>query len=125
MESPVMTRKITLNASASWTDAKNDYVLRYEGHLIGRIRLAETAWEWYIAIPMAMPTWARGSAKSLDECRAAFAAAWGRLLSETNPERLERAWELERAAATRQQRMETIRKDDTQRVSVVPSDSAS
>jgi hypothetical protein len=38
--------------------------------------------------------------------------AWGRFLKETSPERLERAWELDRAVAARQQRMEAIGKDD-------------
>jgi hypothetical protein len=105
-----MTRNITLNAGLRWADVKDDYVLRYEEYLIGRMRRAETGWEWYINIPMEMPAWTRGSAGSLDECRRLFAAAWGRLLNETNPERLERAWELERAVAARQKLMDTANK---------------
>jgi hypothetical protein len=106
-----MARTIALNASPTWPGVKDDYVLRYEGHVIGRIRLAETAWEWHIAVPMAMPIWASGSAGNLDECRRAFAVAWGRFLKETSPTRLERAWELERAVEARQQRMATVNKD--------------
>ncbi len=106
-----MARTITLNASPTWPDVKDDYVLRYEGHAIGRMRWGETAWEWHIGVPMAVPEWARGSANSLDECKAAFAAAWGRILNETSPARLERAWELERAVEQRRQRMEMAAKD--------------
>ena len=105
-------RKIALNASPTWTEVKNDYVLRYEGHVIGRIRLAETGWEWHIAIPMATPDWARGSAPNLEDCKRAFAEAWGRLLNTTDPERLERAWELERAVELRRQRMESLNRGD-------------
>jgi hypothetical protein len=108
-----MARTITLNARPTWDGVKDDYVLVYQGHLIGRIRFAETAWEWQINVPMAMPTWARGRSNNLDEGKRAFAEAWGRFLNETSPERLERAWELERAVEARQQRMATIKKDDT------------
>jgi hypothetical protein len=107
-----MAKTITLNASPTWFGVKDDYVLRYEEHVIGRIRLAETAWEWHITVPMAMPAWASGHADSLDECKRAFAAAWGRFLSETSPTRLERAWELDRAAEARQQRMGTVKNDE-------------
>jgi hypothetical protein len=107
-----MAKTITLNASPTWPDVKNDYVLRYEGHAIGRIRLDGSAWEWQITIPMAMPDWARGTADNLDGSRRAFAAAWGRLLTETDPERLERAWELERAVEARQQRRDSATRDN-------------
>jgi hypothetical protein len=101
-----MAKTITLNASPTWPGAKDDYILRYEGHEIGRIRRAEKAWEWQITIPMAMPTWASGGGANLDECRQAFAAAWGRVLKETNSARLERAWDLTRAAEQRKRRLE-------------------
>jgi hypothetical protein len=107
-----MAKTITLSASPTWSGVRDDYILRYEGHVIGRIRLAQTIWEWCITVPMAMPTWACGSTDNLDESKRAFAAAWGRLLNETSPERLERAWELESAAEARRQRMETRNKDD-------------
>jgi hypothetical protein len=99
-----VAKKIALSASPTWADVKNDYVLRYEDHVIGRIRLAGTGWEWHITVPMAMPAWARGSAPNLDDCKKAFAEAWGRFLSETDPERLERAWEFSRAVELRRQR---------------------
>jgi len=107
-----MPKTITLNASPTWPDVENDYILRYERHTIGRIRLAETGWEWHISIPMAMPDWAKGKAESLDACRRAFAAAWGKLLIETSPERLERAWELDRAFEKRQQNIAVTGKRD-------------
>lgn len=107
-----MVKTITLNATPTWPDVKNDFVLRYDGHAIGRIRLDGSAWEWQITIPMAMPAWANGTADSLDACKRAFAAAWGRLLNETSPDRLERAWELERAAEARQRRTEMASKDN-------------
>jgi hypothetical protein len=73
---------------------------------LGGERYAQgNTWEWSIDIPMAMPPWASGSAESRDACMKDFTAAWGRLLKETSPERLERAWELERAFAARYQRM--------------------
>lgn len=105
-----MAKTITLSAGPTWPGVENDYVLRYEGHAIGRIRLAETGWEWLISIPMELPDWARGNAESLDACRRAFASAWGRLLVETSPERLERAWELDRAFEKRQQDLATATK---------------
>jgi len=101
---------ITLKASLKWPEIKDDYVVRYDGHLIGRIRLGGeqhaqgTTWEWSITVPMAMPDWASGSAENRDACMKDFTAAWGRFLKETDPARLERAWELERAFAARQQR---------------------
>ena len=107
----IMAKTITLNASPTWPDVKNDYILRYDGHAIGRIRLDQGAWEWQITIPMTMPTWASGTAESLEGSKRAFAAAWGRVLSETSPARLERAWELNRAVEARQQRIETTRND--------------
>jgi len=79
--------------------------------VIGRIRLGGerygqgNTWEWSIDVPMEMPAWARGSAEGRDACMKDFTAAWERFSKETSPERLERAWELERAVAARQQSM--------------------
>ena len=114
-----MAKPITLNASPKWPDVKDDYVVRYDGHLIGRMRLGGeryshgTTWEWSITVPMAMPVWASGTAESRDACMKDFTAAWGRFLKETDPERLERAWELERAFAARQQRRGMSQMDAT------------
>jgi hypothetical protein len=108
-----MATTITLNASPTWAGIKDDYLLRYEGHLIGRIRLAESEWQWEITIPMEMPNWAQGSSKDVDGCRKAFADAWGRFLRETSPARLERAWELERGAAARHERLQAAGKQAT------------
>jgi hypothetical protein len=105
-----VAKPVTLKASLKWPDVKDDYVVRYDGHLIGRIRVGDkryeqgTTWEWSITIPMAMPDWVRGSSENRDACMEDFTAAWGRFLKETDPARLERAWELERAFAARHQR---------------------
>jgi hypothetical protein len=94
---------IRLNASLTWRDVQDDFTLRYKGHVVGRIRpagdasSADSLWEWQITVPMEMPEWARGSAGSREECFMAFAIALGRFLVETGPERLDRAWDLERA----------------------------
>jgi hypothetical protein len=106
---------ILLDASLTWHDVQDDFTLRYEGHIVGRIRLAADAcsvdslWEWQITVPMEMPEWARGSACSREECVLAFGIALGRLLAEKGPERLERAWDLERAAEARRSKLSTLK----------------
>jgi hypothetical protein len=102
----VEKKAIALNAVPAWPGIKDDFILRYEGHEIGRIRRLAGVWEWAITIPMAMPTWAQGSTDNLEDCKKAFATAWGRIMSTTNPERLNRAWELERAVEARRQRID-------------------
>jgi hypothetical protein len=101
-------KTISLNARPKWPDVRDDYVVWHEEHEIGRIRLSGDAegarWEWYIAVPMAMPIWASGTCESRDACMRDFSSAWGRLLKETRVDRLERAWELERAATRRPRR---------------------
>src|SRR5258705_11702818 len=72
-----------------------------------------TTWEWSIAVPMAMPVWANGTGESRDACMKDFTTAWGRFLKETDPARLERARELERAYAARQQRTGMSKTDAT------------
>jgi hypothetical protein len=91
-----VAKPITLKASLKWPDVKDDYVVHYEGHLIGRIRLGDPryeqeTWEWNLTVPMAMPDWARGRAENRDACMKDFTAAWGRFLKETDPARLQRA----------------------------------
>src|SRR3954470_18821452 len=98
-----MSTKITISAQPRWPDVKDDYVLRFEGHSIGGARLDGTSWVWSIVIPMALPEWAQGTAAGRDQSFKALAAAWGKLLAQTDPERLQRAWELEKAFEVRQQ----------------------
>jgi hypothetical protein len=113
----LMAKPITLNASPKWPDVKDDYIVRYDGHLVGRMRLAGeryahgTTWEWSITVAMAMPAWANGTAESRDACMKDFTAAWGRFLKQTSSDRLERAWELEQAFEARQQRREMSKTD--------------
>jgi hypothetical protein len=99
-------KTIALSAAPAWPGIKDDFLLRYEGHEIGRIRKLAGAWEWAITIPMAMPPWAQGSADNLEGCKKAFATAWGRIMTTTSPERLDRAWELARAVEARRQRID-------------------
>jgi hypothetical protein len=100
-------QSIRLTGRLTWDDIKDDFTLRYEGRRIGRIRLARDAassdlpWEWHITIPMQMPEWTRGSAGSRGDCIKALSLALGRFLVETSPERLQRAWDFERAAEAR------------------------
>lgn len=109
-----MSVKITIDARPRWPDVRDDYAIRFEGHSIGRVRLDGTAWVWSITIPMALPDWAEGSSASRDDSFKALAAGWGKLLSQTSPERLQRAWELEKAFETRQQRMATVKSEAAQ-----------
>ncbi len=103
----MVKRTITLNARPKWPDVADDYLIWHEDHAIGRIRLVAdpiapaTPWEWCVTVPLALPEWANGTAESRDVCMKDFSAAWRRFLKETPPERLERAWEFERAAQSR------------------------
>jgi hypothetical protein len=109
-----MSTKISIDARLRWPDVKDDYVLLFEGHSIGRVRLDGTNWVWSITIPMALPDWAEGTAASRDEALKTLAAAWGKLLAQTSPERLQRAWELENAFEARQQKLAAIEPDEAQ-----------
>lgn len=66
-EDPSLVR---LNTSSTGDDVQNDFTPRYEGHVVGRIRLAPDAassaslWEWQITLPVMIPDWARGRAGS-------------------------------------------------------------
>ncbi|MEA2941237.1 MAG: hypothetical protein QOD09_1766 [Bradyrhizobium sp.] len=109
-----MSAKITISARPRWPDVKDDYVLQFEGHSIGGVRLDGTNWVWSISIPMAVPEWAEGTAASRDDSFKALAAAWGKLLKQTSPERLQRAWELEKAFEARQQKTVAVKPDEAQ-----------
>ena len=109
-----MSAKITINAQPRSPDVNNDYAVQFEGHSIGRVRLEGKTWVWSITIPMALPDWAEGTAASRDEGFKALAAAWGRLLAQTSPARLQRAWDLEKAFEARQQNTAAIKPDEAQ-----------
>ena len=98
-----MSTKIVIDARLRWPDVQDDYAVQFEGHSIGRVRFAATSWLWSITIPMAVPDWAEGTASTRDDGFKALAAAWGRLLNQTPPARLQRAWELDKAFEARQQ----------------------
>jgi hypothetical protein len=98
-----MSTKIVIDARLRWPDVQDDYAVQFEGHSIGRVRFEGTSWLWSIAIPMAVPDWAEGTALTRDDSFKALATAWGRLLNQTSPARLQRAWELDRASEDRQQ----------------------
>jgi hypothetical protein len=109
-----MAGKITIDASLRWPDIRDDYVVRFEGHSIGRVRRDGTNWVWSITIPMALPEWAEGTAASRDEGLKTLGAAWGKLLAQTSAERLQRAWDLEKAFEVRQQKMAPVPSGDAQ-----------
>jgi hypothetical protein len=109
----VMATKITIDAHLRWPDIRDDYVVRFEGHSIGRVRLDGTVWIWSISIPMALPEWAEGTAASRDEGLKTL-AAWGKLLAQTSAERLQRAWDLEKAFEARQQKTAPVQSGDAQ-----------
>jgi hypothetical protein len=96
-----MNKTISLNARIRWPDVKDNYVVSYEGHDIGGVYRSETAWTWSITVPMALPAWSTGSAPNLQEGIKALANAWTRILKQTDPARLQRAWDLEKTALAR------------------------
>jgi hypothetical protein len=106
-----MSARITIDARLRWPDVKDDFVVHFEGHSIGRVRLDGAVWVWSITIPMALPDWAEGTAASRDEGFKTLAAAWGKLLTQTSPERLQRAWDLEQAVEARQQKTTAVEPD--------------
>jgi hypothetical protein len=106
-----MSAKLTIDASPRWPDVRDDYAVHFQGHSIGRVRLEGTGWLWSVTVPMALPDWAEGATASRDDSFRALASAWGRLLSETSPERLQRAWDLEKAFEDRQQAMSAAQPD--------------
>jgi hypothetical protein len=96
-----MAQAISLSLRPRWPEIKNDYLVRFEGHTIGHVRLAGSEWVWAITIPMALPDWTTGSGASLEDSIKALAGAWTKVLNQTPPERLQRAWDFENAAAAR------------------------
>jgi len=97
-------RTISLNARLKWPDVEDDYVVWQDEDAIGRIRsrgVPLEGWEWFITVPMQLAEWANGTAENRDACMKAFSSAWGRVLRETSPDRLERALDLQRAAEAR------------------------
>jgi len=96
-----MPQAISLSLNLRWPEVKNDYLVRFEEHTIGHVRLAESGWVWAITVPMALPEWTVGSAPSLEDSIKALAGAWTRILNQTPPERLQRAWDFEKAAEAR------------------------
>lgn len=97
-----MSTRISIDATPRSPDVRDDYAVQFQGHSIGRVRRDLGGWVWCVTIPMAVPDWAEGVAASRDEAFKALASAWSRLLSQTSPERLGRAWELEKAFELRQ-----------------------
>ena len=98
-----MSTRISIDATPRSPDVRDDYAVHFQGHSIGRVRRDLGGWVWCVTIPMAVPDWAEGMAASRDDAFKALASAWGRLLAQTSPERLQRAWELENAFELRQQ----------------------
>src|SRR3954466_9407840 len=98
-----MSTRISIDAAPRSPDVRDDYAVHFQGHSIGRVRRDQGGWVWCVTIPMAVPDWAEGTAASRDDAFKALGSAWGRLLAQTSPERLERACELKKAFELRQQ----------------------
>jgi len=85
----------------------NDYCVYFEGRSIGRIKLAENhvqrryTWRFYINPPIPTPSWADGSAESLDAALAAFRETWQQFYSRLTPAAIARWHQLDDASATR------------------------
>jgi hypothetical protein len=61
----------------------SDYRVIRDGRAIGRIRLADersesVTWEWSVNPPLPIPSWAKGTAASLQDAKVAFQEAWQR-----------------------------------------------
>jgi hypothetical protein len=103
----MINNAITLSIRPKWPEIADHYAVWSQRHEIGQIRRVldvsapDRLWEWFILIPMGLPAWASGAAQDRDAAIRGFSAAWGRLLKETQPERLQRAWELQRTAQLR------------------------
>lgn len=102
-----MEKKITLSAQLKWPGVPDDYSVRFDGHVIGRIRREGPhdpnpgQWTWMLTVPMLLPDWTRGNSGDRDESMRALAMAWQRVLTETSPQRLARLWEFASAAEQR------------------------
>jgi hypothetical protein len=99
-------RKITLNVQNKWPGVPDDYVIRFDGHEIGRLRRdspsgGSDGWSWMLTVTMMLPDWTRGTSTDRDSGLRELAKSWQRLLAETDPQRIERLWELERTAEMR------------------------
>jgi hypothetical protein len=75
--------------------APNDYSVLEDGQLIGRIRLARerspSIWLWQVTVTIPGPPF--GDAKTIDEAKAKFKAAWIAFKAKAGPEQLARAYE--------------------------------
>jgi hypothetical protein len=87
--------------------AVNDFCVFHDGRSIGRIRKNtegrghDANWDWDINPPLAIPAWGHGSAPSLPEAKAAFAAAWERFYAGLTPDDMARWHQIQDAAASR------------------------
>ena len=68
--------------------APNDYTVLEDGQLIGRIRLARERthpiWLWNVTVTIPGPPF--GDAKTLDEAKARFKAAWIAFKAKVGPD---------------------------------------
>jgi hypothetical protein len=75
--------------------APNDYIVIDDGQRIGRIRLARerspSIWLWNVIVTIHGPPF--GDAKTIDEAKARFKAAWIAFKAKVGPEKLAAAYE--------------------------------
>jgi len=73
----------------------SDYRIICDGRAIGRIRLADersegATWQWSINPPLPIPSWAKGTATTLQDAKTAFQEAWQRFYATLTPADIER-----------------------------------
>jgi hypothetical protein len=83
--------------------AVNDFCVFHDGRIRKNTegRGHDAAWDWDINPPLAIPAWGHGSAPSLPEAKAAFAAAWERFYVGLTPDDMARWHQIQDAAASR------------------------
>ena len=87
----------------------NDYIVLEDGHTIGRIRLARgrspSIWLWHVTVTIPGPPF--GDAKTIDEAKTRFKAAWLAFKDRVGPEVLAKAY----ATMTHANRADRYRKE--------------
>jgi hypothetical protein len=74
--------QLTLRATVITGDRlADDYCVWHDGRSVGRIRLTigvggSLHWDWAVNPPLPIPSWANGSAASLEEAKQSFRKAW-------------------------------------------------
>jgi hypothetical protein len=91
--------QLSLSVKLSFPEIKDFFDVSYRDCPIGRVWLAreipasDRPWEWLLSLPMDLPDSTKGRARTMNDAMGALAAEFGRLLTRTEPARLQRAFE--------------------------------